>query len=362
MAEKIGQERIYEIITRNLPIGFSIVNKEGIIVDFNTAAETITGFTKSEVLGKSHYQILHGSSDSEACPLLKHALQKREEIVETESRIKKKNGEQIIISVTAFPLVDDEGNLWGGVELFRDITARKKLERERKNMLSMFAHDMKNPAMTSAGFLSRILSKKAGELTEKQESYLQIVNDNLAKIENLITNFLEFSRLETKEYIPKVESYNIASAIKKIIETIKIEADKKHIKIIFECPEECPDIIPADPTMMDRVITNLLSNAFKYSEPGGTIKVELSERDKDIIVHVTDTGIGIPEGQLPYIFDAFFRVSRDSKGSGLGLAITKTIIEAHEGRVCVESTLGEGSTFSFCLPKKGKRVRRGISH
>jgi len=353
VSEEIDQKKIYEIITRNLPIGFSIVNKEGIIVDFNTTAEAITGFRKTEVLGRSHYQILHGGSDSQAtCPLLKHALQQREKIVETESIIRKKNGKQIIISVTAFPMIDDKGNLIGGVELFRDITSRKKLERERKNMLSMFAHDIKNPVMTSAGFLSRILSEKAGKLTEKQKNYLEIVNENLGKIENLITNFLEFSRLETEKYIPKIEYYDIVSAIKKIAEIMAIDADKKNIKILFKCPEKYPNIIPADPIMMDRVITNLLGNALKYSKPGGTIKIELSELDEDVIVHVTDTGIGIPEDQIPYIFDAFFRVSRDSKGSGLGLAITKTIIEAHEGRLSVESSLGKGSTFSFCLPKK----------
>lgn len=350
MAENLEQQQIHEIIKSNMPLGFSIVNKEGVIVDFNEAAEKITGFTKHDVVGKSHYQILHGTEDTEACPLLKHTLSKSHETIATESTIKKKNGDPIIISVTAFPLIDGKGIFYGGVELFRDITSSKKLERERKNILSMFAHDMKNPIITSEGFISRILSGKAGELTNKQQDYLEVVDENLSRVENLIINFLEFSKFETKEYKPKVEPFDIITAINNVIMMTKLEADKKSIQIIFEYPKAAPVITHADPLMMDRVITNLLTNALKYTDPGGTIKVELSERDKDILVQVTDRGIGIPEKHLPHIFDAFFRVSRDSTGSGLGLAITKTIIEAHGGRVWVESTLGQGSRFSFTLP------------
>ena len=103
--------------------------------------------------------------------------------------------------------------------------------------------------------------------------------------------------------------------------------------------------------MLDRVITNLLSNAVKYSEPEGRITVHLAKGNKDILVQVTDTGIGIPEQHIPFLFDAFFQVRRDAKGSGLGLAIAKTIIEAHGGRIWVESTVGTGTTFSFTLPR-----------
>jgi len=352
MFENIGKERIYGIIMSNLPVGFSIVDKEGIIIDFNSAAEMITGFTKSEAIGKSHFQILHGTSDKEVCPLLKHALLKQEEIVETESTIKNKNGDHIILSVTAFPLKDDEGIFLGGVELFRDITGSKKLARERKNILSMFAHDMKNPLMTSGGFLSRFLSGKVGELTEKQHGYLEIISDNLSKVENLLTDFLEFSRLETKEYIPKIVPLNIAAEIAKHIEAMRIEAEKKNIQITFGYSEDLPEIIRADSMMMDRVITNLLSNAVKYSGPDGRIAVKLVKGGKNIVVQVTDSGIGIPEKHIPYLFDAFYQVNRNSKGSGLGLAITKTIIEAHGGRIWVESGLGTGTTFSFTLPDK----------
>ena len=350
MIEKIRKEQIYELMMSNLPVGFSIVDREGLIFDFNNVAETITGFTKSEVIGHSHFEVLHGTSAKEACPLVQHALLNREGIVATESTIKKKNGEPITISVTAFPLIDDEGIFVGGVELFRDITETKKEARERKNILAMFAHDMKNPVIIAAGFLSRLLAGKGGDLTEKQLCCLQMVNDNLRKVEELLADFLEFSKLETEEYIPRTGPYNITERIGKHIEEMRIEAENKNIRIDLECPEDVPETMCADAMMLDRVITNLLTNAVKYSEPSGHITVTLARDNRDISVHVTDTGIGIPEDHLPYLFDAFYQVNRNAKGSGLGLAISKKIIEAHGGRIWVESALGAGTTFSFTLP------------
>ncbi len=355
MPDTMEQEQIHEIIKTNLPIGFSTVNKNGEIMDFNHAAEVITGYAKKDVIGKCHLEILHGTTDKRACPLFNHALQHQEQTVATETMIRNNNGEFINISVTAFPLLDGEGKFFGGVELFRDITAFKQMEGERKNMLSMFAHDMKNPIVTSGGFLSRLLSGKAGPLTEKQKNYLEYVKNDLHQIENLITGFLEFSSLETQKYKPLIELFDIETAIIKRIDTAKMEAAKRNIRIIFEYPDDSPLIVEADSMMLDRVMTNLLSNALKYIEPKGIITVKLSDSDKEVLVQVTDTGVGISEDHLPNIFDAFFRVTRDSKGSGLGLAIAKTIIEAHGGRIWVESTLGKGSTFNFTLPKeKGK--------
>ena len=355
MSGSMGKEQIYELIINNLPIGFSIVDEAGAIVEFNQAAEEITGFSRQEVLGKYHFAILHGTADAAACPLLHLTLKRHEQSVASESVIQKKNGDFISISVTTFPLFDHAGTFIGGVELFRDISAYKKLAKERKNILSMFAHDMKNPVMTSAGLLSRILSGKTGVVTEKQKDYLEMVHDNLDKLEKLIRNFLEFSRLETKEYLPARQVYAMQPAIKKLIDMAGIEAEKKGIKLIYEAPAEFPVLIEADAMMLDRVISNLLMNALKYTEAGGCITITLSDGEKEILLRVADTGAGIPEMHLPHIFDAFYRVSHDTGGSGLGLSIAKGIIEAHQGRIWAESAVGKGSTFSFTLPKREKR-------
>jgi two-component system phosphate regulon sensor histidine kinase PhoR len=345
-------KEIYDTVIQNLPVGFSIIDKSGIIVDFNPAAAEITGYSRDEVIGKPHYEILHGASDRSACPVLNHALSRKERAVAAEAFIRKKNGAHVTLSVTTFPLIDDNGEVSGAVELFRDISDLKRMERERKNILSMFAHDMKNPITTSGGFLSRLLSGKAGPLTEKQQSHLESMRDELYRVSDLLADFLEFSRIEAKAYIPVLRPFNLAICLRRNIEAAKIEADKKGLAIVFEGNGDIPTSILADPGMMDRVIANLLDNAIAYTDTGGTIRVTLVESDGALRVSITDTGRGIPEDKLPYIFDAFFRISRDSKGSGLGLFIVKTLIEAHGGRIGVESVPGKGSTFSIMLPKQ----------
>ena len=231
-----------------------------------------------------------------------------------------------------------------------DITKFRKLERERKNILAMFAHDMKNPAVTSEGFLLRLISGKAGAVTEEQQNYLEIIHSELNKLSQLISDFLQFSRFEAIEYKPVPAPFNIEEEIRKNIEVEKVEAEKKGIIIGLEYLDTTTPVVNADAAMVTRVIRNLLVNAIKYTDPGGSVTIKISDRSNEILVSVKDTGIGIPEDHLPYIFDAFYRTG-NSKGSGLGLSIAKTIIEGHGGRIWVESIPAKGSTFSFTLPK-----------
>jgi signal transduction histidine kinase len=168
-----------------------------------------------------------------------------------------------------------------------------------------------------------------------------------------LADFLEFSRIEAKTYVPTPRPFDIEKDLRRNIEAAKIEADKKGIAVLLEVSGAIPTSVLADPAMIGRVIANLLDNAIAYTGTGGTISVGLSGTDSAIHVSITDTGRGIPGDQLPYIFDAFYRISRDSKGSGLGLFIVKTIIEAHGGKIDAVSTPGKGSTFSFTLPNSG---------
>jgi signal transduction histidine kinase len=232
-----------------------------------------------------------------------------------------------------------------------DITGLRKLERERRNILSMFAHDMKNPLVASEGFLSRVISGKAGAVTGKQQNHLQTIRDELNKVTQLISDFLDFSKFDAQEYTPILAPFNVSAEIQKNIETEALEAEKKQIAIALELPATAIPLVNADAAMINRVIRNLLDNAIKYTDSRGIVTVKVAERGNEILISVEDTGTGIPEDQLPYIFDAFYRARRNTKGSGLGLTIAKTIIEAHGGRIWAESTPAKGSVFSFTLPK-----------
>ncbi len=302
------KEQVYDALIKNLPIGFSIIDQAGVIIDFNHAAEKITGYFKKEVIGKSHLDTFHGSSDRASCPLLANVLLGGKESIETETVIRRKDGEPVTISVTTAPLFDDNGDFAGCIEFFRDITEAKRLERERKNMSMQ------------------------------------------------LSDFLEFSRFEAKGYQPVLRPFNITAEVYKNIEAVRAETDTKGVHLSFDFPEKMAPELDADERMINRVIRNLLVNAIKYTDAGGSITVRLAEQSHEVLFEITDTGIGIDAAHLPHIFDAFYRVSKSSGDSGLGLYIAKTIVEAHEGRIWAASTPGKGSTFSFTLPKRHPKL------
>jgi two-component system CheB/CheR fusion protein len=222
--------------------------------------------------------------------------------------------------------------------VIEDITEMRKLEREKRNILSMFAHDMKNPLVISEGFLARTILGKAGY-------------SELGKVSLLISDFLEFSRYEAGEFKPVFAPVDMLAEIRKNIEAVKMEAGNKQITISLEPSDSANSVIHVDVAMINRVIRNLLDNAIKHTDSRGVITVRVTDRGTEILVSVKDTGAGIPKDHLPYIFDAFYCAERGSKGSGLGLAIARIIIELHGGKIWVQSSIGEGSIFFFTLMK-----------
>jgi len=238
----------------------------------------------------------------------------------------------------------------GGIGAMRRQTALIDREVERQNIVSMFVHDMKNPVTTAGSSVSRLLSGKIGILTETQREYLALIKHSLNKLDMMLIQFIDFLRIESQEYKPVFYPLDVVFALSRNIEDMKVLAEKKGLDILFEYPETISPVY-ADLMMINRIITNLLDNAIKYTDSGGTITVQVLDSDDSIVIQITDTGIGISESHIHEIFNPFYRVQRDSEGSGLGLFIVKTMVEAHKGRILVKSIPGKGSAFSFTLPK-----------
>lgn len=243
-----------------------------------------------------------------------------------------------------------------GLEEGRGIRPRRIGAVQREGELNgnstvcMFIHDMKNPVMTAGTSVSRLLSEKIGALTDMQKDYLGVAKNSLNRLEMLLTQFMDFLKIGSKEYKPVFHSIDIGLAVSRNVESLKIDAEKKQIGICLECPDLMAPV-RADLMMVNRIITNLLDNAIKYTDPGGSITVRVSEVDDSFFIQIMDTGVGIPAQHLTRIFDPFYRVHNDSEGSGLGLSIVKTMVEAHGGNIWAESIPGTGSSFTFTLPK-----------
>jgi two-component system phosphate regulon sensor histidine kinase PhoR len=349
--EIFSSGQVYEAVKNSLPVGYSRVDKDGKILEFNPAAERITGYSLNDVIGKQHLEFIHGSSNSAECPLFRHALMEQTCEIAGEVSIQRKDGQIVHLTVTSAPVYDSTGEFMGGVELFRDITEPKRMERERKDLFAMIAHDMKNPVIVIGGFLKRIKAGSAGPVTERQMEYLELVMEDLQKLQNLVSRLSEYSTLESPEFKLTLATCNLHESVQKRGQLIKLEAEKRNIEVIVKSPREGLPTIEADKELIDRLLTNLLDNALKNTNAGGRVIVHSSERDKDLLVEISDTGVGIPEKDLLHIFDAFQKVRKGSKGTGLGLYIAKRIVEIHGGKISVDSKVGRGTTFRFTLPK-----------
>lgn len=223
-------------------------------------------------------------------------------------------------------------------------------EEEKKNIISMLAHDMKNPAMVAKGFTARLLKGKSGPLTEKQEGHVRLINSELERMERLLLDFLEMARHESKQFALNCRPVDVCANIKKHVEAASLEARKKEIQIHLDLPDEAVPFANADEGQLDRVVRNLLANAINYTDNGGAVTIRLTVKNKFLLVQVQDTGRGIPKEHIKHIFTPFHRVENSTRGTGLGLPIVKSLVKAHGGKIWVESAPGKGSTFSFTIP------------
>jgi signal transduction histidine kinase len=226
----------------------------------------------------------------------------------------------------------------------------RQIEEERENMISMLAHDMKNPSLVAKGFASRLLKGKTEPLTDHQKKHLELIDRELSRLERLLLDFLEMSRLGSKKFKLNFEPLDIYAAVKKHLDAVSLEAHKKNIEMLLDFPDQIVPPVYADAHQLSRIIRNLLGNALNYTEQGGTITILISVKGRYVLVKVKDTGLGIPKEHLKNIFTPFHRIRNDHGGTGLGLPIVRSLIKAHGGKIWVESMPRIGSTFSFTLP------------
>ena len=341
----------YRFIIDSLPSAILTVNADLHITGFNPWGEKITGYSKEEALGKYCGEILQGGMCKTNCPL-RTVLKGHRPVSLMETTIVNKWGEIIPVRMNTAGLFDDHDHLIGGVESFQDISHLKTLEREKDNLIFMFAHDMKSSLTIIGGFVLRLL-KKANQIDEgKEKEYLGIIRNESGKLESLINDFLEFSRLQTGRLKFNFSAVSLDKELMELLDSYQMKASQSRLRLELK-NDEALSIIEADAGQLRRVFRNLLDNAIKFSKEAGTITLETHETAKEILVKVKDEGVGIGRSDLPYIFDSFHRgkAAEKKEGYGLGLAGVKTIVEGHGGRVIVKSDPGKGSVFTVVLPK-----------
>jgi len=238
----------------------------------------------------------------------------------------------------------------GRVAVMQDITHLKELDRMKSEFVSTVSHDLRSPLTSIKGFAD--LLPVAGPLNEQQRNFLGKIQRGVETITELISDLLDLGRIEAMVNL-EMERCDLGPIVEKAIESLNSHASLKKQSLRWHIAPNLPPVL-GNPLRLGQAVSNLVSNAVKYTPEGGRISVSATSESGQLVVTVEDNGIGIPPADLPYIFDKFYRAqskeTEDIVGSGLGLSIVKSIVEKHQGRIWVHSQGGMGSTFTFVLP------------
>jgi len=240
----------------------------------------------------------------------------------------------------------------GAVVVLHDITDLRKLERVRRDFVANVSHEFKTPLTAIQGFAETLL---AGAMDDPQHRvrFLQIILEHSRRLARLTDDLLELSKMDADRLALEVDRLSASQLVQSCVETTQRVANEKHLRVSINLPQSLPDVA-ADRRRVAEVLQNLLDNAIQYTPSGGEIVVSASAGGQEVTFTVSDTGIGIPQVDRPRIFGRFYRVdvarSREVGGTGLGLSIAKHLVEAHGGRIWVESEVGRGSQFHFTVP------------
>jgi PAS domain S-box-containing protein len=266
---------------------------------------------------------------------------------------------EAIIGVRCLPFRDRLNRNLGSITLLHDITALKKVDQLKSDFVSMVAHEIKSPLNSVLMQLNVILDGLAGDLTEKQKELLQRSSDRIKSLTTLSTELLDLSKIESGLINQDREDLDLVELIVDQVAGYQEKAGSKSIRLTMK--ETRQEIrMMGNRTNIEEVVSNLISNAIRYTPEGGQITVWACEKTDCAVIKVSDTGLGIPEKDVDHIFDRFFRVKNEKtryiNGTGLGLAIVKSIVEAHHGTIEVESEVDKGTCFSVYFPRSAYKI------
>ncbi len=260
------------------------------------------------------------------------------------------HGTKIIRTLFA-PYADESDKNGGTVVVIADITEQTKLERARREFVANVSHELRTPITTIKSYAETILDMAEEETPET--GFIKVIEQEADRMTRIVTDLLTLSKLDNSAKVMDKKVFDLSALVENVVEKLKINANNQGLELDFDQEGDTKSFF-GDRDRMEQVITNIISNAVKYTPSGGSIKVSCKARYTEACIVVKDNGIGIPEKDLPRIFERFYRVdkarSRESGGTGLGLAIAKELVELHGGKIKLDSREGKGTTVTITLP------------
>jgi two-component system, OmpR family, phosphate regulon sensor histidine kinase PhoR len=331
--------------------GIIVTNHEGRLVLWNNTAANMLKMTGTDTADQP---LTHYTGNGPLIELLT-------EVSSTESNgfnmIRREitgDDDSLAIMASIAPVLDEQGEKLGAVTVLSDISELKEIDKVKSQFVSMVAHELRAPLAAIEGWLDVVLSGAAGNDEAQTRKWLGRAKGRAHSLLELVNDLLVFNRMDAGRVAQDLEPLDLNELISATTEFLSQRAAEAEVTLELKLPADLSPVL-ADKNDMERLFTNLIDNGIKYNKAGGNVTITAEEVDGVVRIAVTDTGIGIAEDDLPRLCEDFFRVenkfTKKIHGTGLGLAIATKIVTSHNGRLDIESRLGEGSTFTVSLPR-----------
>jgi PAS domain S-box-containing protein len=368
---RASEERFRLLVQGVRDYAIFMLSPSGHIVSWNEGAERIKGYTAHEIIGK-HFSTFYPEEDIEnGKPAFELVVASRDGRFEDEGWRLRKDGTRLWANVVITAVRNASGELIGFAKVTRDLTERRAAEqqaladtrraaeaevanRTKSEFLAAMSHELRTPLNAIGGYAELIAMGIAGPMTEQQQDYISRIRSSQQHLLGIITDLLNFSRIEAGQVSYDLAPVSAQTVIENVLPLIAPQAQAKNISLSSE-PADSPVIAYADLHKSEQIVLNLMSNAIKFTNPGGSVAVKRESVGDCVRISVEDSGVGIPAEKLASIFEPFVQLGRSRtsqhEGTGLGLSISRDLARAMGGDVSVESVLGAGSTFTLTLPR-----------
>ena len=337
------QKKQIETILLHVTDGIIAFDMDGQIIHINPAAKTLLKLNDEDNTFEKVFKKLEIDINMEKVIYLENWT----------SSEQRKNLEDKYVNILFASFQDENDRPAGVIALIQDITEHVKLDNMRKEFVADVSHELKTPITSIMGYSDTLLESEYDE--ETRTKFLNVISSEARRMARLVTDLLTLSKYDNKKISAEITSFDLGELVKKCQEKLRFEIEKKGHNVECFVTASVPPVV-ADKYGIERVILNILSNAIKYTQDNGTIKVYVGFVYNDAYIKIIDNGIGIPEEDLNRIFERFYRVdkarSRELGGTGLGLSIAKEILNQNKGSIDIKSKVGEGTEVVIRIPTK----------
>jgi len=339
--------------------GVVATDNKGKVIFLNEVAQDMLSWTP-EMVGKPLEDVsVLADENGRAVSVKRHPLhrciQTRKKIIAQNYHFVREGQYNLAVYISATPIINQNKEVVGAIEVFRDITKEKEIDKAKSEFVYLASHQLRTPLSTINWYLELLLDEDAGKINHEQKEYIQEAHENTRHMVALVNEILDVSRLELGTLTVKYETVDVRPIIKDCTNEVTPMLKKKEIKLTTNVPDPVP-LLFSDPKLIRIIFQNLMTNAVKYTPEKGHVRVAIELTDHQVNITVADTGFGIPKNVQNKVFSKLFRAdnikNREPSGTGLGLYTVKSVVEQLGGNIRFESEQNKGTTFFVTLPLK----------